>query len=238
MNWPGGTLLAPETLLDNKERRIFWSWVLDRKSGISSGTMSMPRILTLSKDKQSLHITPPKEIENLRYNEVQKEPFIVSSNQEVNLSNIAGKSMEIDITIDPDEAKRFGIKVFCSENGEEQTPIIIDREKSVIEIDLKYSSLKKTDYYKYLFAFAAPDENNPLVDKQEAPFKLGRKEKVHLRIFLDKSVLEVFVNDRLCMTQVVYPTLKDAVNVQVFTDDAPIKVESVKAWSLFPAMQW
>ena len=40
------------------------------------------------------------------------------------------------------------------------------------------------------------------------------------------------------MTQVIYPTLKDAVNVELFTDDAPIKVESLKAWKLFPAMQW
>lgn len=51
-------------------------------------------------------------------------------------------------------------------------------------------------------------------------------------------MLEVFANGRQCITQVIYPTLKDAVNVQVFTEDAPIKVESVKAWELFPAMQW
>ena len=34
---------APETLLDDKGRRILWAWVLDRKSGVSSGTMSMPQ---------------------------------------------------------------------------------------------------------------------------------------------------------------------------------------------------
>jgi hypothetical protein len=36
----------------------------------------------------------------------------------------------------------------------------------------------------------------------------------------------------------IYPTLDDAINVQVFSDDAPVKVESAKGWSLFPAMQW
>jgi beta-fructofuranosidase len=64
------------------------------------------------------------------------------------------------------------------------------------------------------------------------------KEKVHLRIFLDKSVLEVFANGRQCITQVIYPTLADAVNVQIFTEDAPIKMEQAKGWKLFPAMQW
>ena len=75
MNWPGGTFFAPETLLDDKGRRILWAWVLDRKSGVSSGTMSMPRVLTLSKDKLSLNIEPPKEIKDLRYGHMEEKPF-------------------------------------------------------------------------------------------------------------------------------------------------------------------
>jgi len=73
MNWPGGTFFAPETLLDGKGRRILWAWVLDRKSGVSSGTMSMPRVLTLAEDKRSLNINPPGEVELLRYQPVTKE---------------------------------------------------------------------------------------------------------------------------------------------------------------------
>ena len=83
-----------------------------------------------------------------------------------------------------------------------------------------------------------PYPSNPIVQTQEAPFTLKSGEKVHLRIFLDKSMLEVFANGRQCITQVIYPTLKDAMHVQVFADDAPIKVENLKAWQLFPAMQW
>ena len=63
-------------------------------------------------------------------------------------------------------------------------------------------------------------------------------EKVQVRIFLDKSMLEVFVNGRQCLTQVIYPTQKDAIGIELFADDAPIKVENIKAWKLFPAMQW
>ncbi|PIU67611.1 MAG: hypothetical protein COS85_00005 [Armatimonadetes bacterium CG07_land_8_20_14_0_80_59_28] len=29
MNWPGGGCFAPESLLDDKGRRIFWAWVLE-----------------------------------------------------------------------------------------------------------------------------------------------------------------------------------------------------------------
>ena len=59
-----------------------------------------------------------------------------------------------------------------------------------------------------------------------------------MQIFLDKSILEVFVNGRQVITQVIYPTLKDAVSVQLFTEDAPIKVQEIEAWNLFPTMQW
>lgn len=51
-------------------------------------------------------------------------------------------------------------------------------------------------------------------------------------------MLEVFANGRQCITQVLYPALKDAVDIQVFAEDASIKIEELKAWQLFPAMQW
>lgn len=239
MNWPGGTVFAPETLIDDKGRRIFWAWVLDRQSGVSSGTMTMPRVLTLSKDKLSLNINPPKEVESLRYNAVQEKPFTLLANQKINLPNISGNSLELEVTINPGKAKRFGINVFCSNDGRELTPIVIDTEQKLLQIDMRKSGINKPDYKEFAMAFASPDpNNNPNIEVESAPFSLTTGEKIKLRIFLDKSMLEVFANGRQCITQVVYPTLKDAINIQVFTEDAPIKVESLKAWKLFPAMQW
>ena len=239
MNWPGGTMFAPETLLDDKGRRIMWAWVLDRKSGVSSGTMSMPRVLTLSKDKLSLNIDPPKEIEHIRYNPTEESAFKVNAGESVTLNNISGKVMEMEVVINPGQSKRFGIKVFASKDGVEQTPVMIDLNKNLLQIDMRKSSLSKPEYNEFAMAFASPDPNkNPAYQTQDAPFELKKGEKVHLRIFLDKSMLEVFANGRQCITQVVYPTMEDAVHVQFFADDAPIKVESAKAWKLFPAMQW
>ncbi len=239
MNWPGGTFFAPETLLDDKGRRILWAWVLDRKSGASSGTMSMPRVLTLSKDKLSLNIEPAVEVERLRYNPAKESPFAVNPGQPVTLQHVEGNVLEMDVLIDPGKAKRFGVKVFSSEDGREQTPVVIDRNKNELQIDMSKSSLNKPDYLEFAMFFGFPkDAKNPVVQTQNAPFVVKPGEKIHLRIFLDKSMLEVFANGRQCITQVVYPTLNDAVKIQVFTDDAPIKVESAKAWKLFPAMQW
>ncbi|RIH63121.1 hypothetical protein D1164_21170 [Mariniphaga sediminis] len=233
MNWPGGTFFAPESLIDNKGRRIFWAWILDRKTGSSSGTMSMPRVITLAEDKLSLNIEPPKEIELLRYNAKEEKPFEVSKEQRVTLEKTKGNILEIDMTINPGQAKRFGIKVFCSKDGREETPIIIDLNRNTIQIGMESSSLSRPDYFKYVMRTP-----NPVVTTQEAPFILQEGEKVHLRIFLDKSIMEVFANNRQCITQVIYPTLKDAIYVRPFTEDAPIKIENIQSWKLFPAMQW
>jgi len=234
MNWPGGTVFAPETLLDDKGRRIMWAWVLDRKSGVSSGTMSMPRVLSLAQDKLSLNIVPPKEVEELRYNMAEEKPFIVPAGNSIILKNVMGNVLEMDIIIDPGKSKNFGLKVFSSKDGREQTPIVIDRNKNILQIDMRSSSLSKPDYREFVMI----REPNPNLETEDAPFTLKNGEKVQLRVFLDKSMLEVFANNRQCITQVVYPTLKDAIFVQVFANDAPIKVESIKAWNLFPSMQW
>ena len=176
MNWPGGTVFAPETLLDDKGRRILWAWVLDRKSGVSSGTMSMPRVLTLSKDKLSLNIEPPKEIEQLRYNPTEEKPFTVAAGQSVTLKRLQEMSLEMDMIIDPGKAKRFGLKVFCSKDGREQTPVLIDREKNILQIDMRPSSLNKPDYREFVMV----REPNPNMETQDAPFIVEKGEKVHL----------------------------------------------------------
>lgn len=198
----------------------------------------MPRVLSLAKDKLSLNIEPPAEIEQLRYNPMQENPISIDVGQPVTLENISGNSLEMDILIDPGTAKRFGIKVFCSNDEREQTPIIIDRNKNELQIDMSKSGTDKPGYYEFVLAFGVLKDKNPIVETQNAPFTLTSGEKVRLRIFLDKSMLEVFANGRQCITQVVYPTLKDAVSVQLFTEDAPVKVQEIKAWKLFPAMQW
>jgi sucrose-6-phosphate hydrolase SacC (GH32 family) len=236
MNWPGGVFFAPETLIDGKGRRILWAWVLNRKSVVTSGTMSMPRVLTLSKDKLSLNIEPPKEIEILRYSPMIEKPFTVEQGQHTMLNKVKGNIMEINITIDPRKAKRFGVNVLTSIDGREKTPIVFDREKNILRIDMLHSSLEKLTYNEFI---ACPKNKiNSPVEVQDAPFTLNPNEKINMRIFLDKSLLEVFVNGRQCITQVVYPTLKDALNVDVFAEDSAIKVDELKAWKLFPSMQW
>ena len=73
MSWVDNSFFAPESLLDDQGRRIMWAWIFDgpgfaRAEFGWSGTMSLPRVLTLGDDGM-LRMNPPEEIERLRYNE-------------------------------------------------------------------------------------------------------------------------------------------------------------------------
>ena len=56
--------------------------------------------------------------------------------------------------------------------------------------------------------------------------------KERLRIFLDRTILEVFANDRQCLTQRIYPTRPDSAGVSLFSTDGKAVFNSVKAWDM------
>ena len=45
---------------------------------------------------------------------------------------------------------------------------------------------------------------------QAAPLELRSGERLKLRVFLDRTMLEVFANGRQCLTQRIYPTRGDS----------------------------
>ncbi len=67
------------------------------------------------------------------------------------------------------------------------------------------------------------------------PFKLGGDEKtLTLHIFLDKSVMEVFVNGgRECVTKVIYTPEQD-LGLELFATGGLAMVRSVDVWHIKP----
>ena len=58
------------------------------------------------------------------------------------------------------------------------------------------------------------------------------EEPLSLRCFLDGSVLELYANERHCLTSRVYPTRGDSTGVSVAADSGRATVESLSAWQL------
>ncbi|HDZ20460.1 hypothetical protein LCGC14_0162210 [marine sediment metagenome] len=233
MNFPGGSCFAPESLLDDRGRRIFWAWVIDQRRGEdfwseAIGVMTMPRVLALDADGQLL-INPPAEFEQLRSNYRGKTDLVVDDGQERAVAGINGDVMELSVEATAPERGQFGLWVRVSEDRQERTGIIFDPTEGTLSVDADHASLSGNVFYGYKMMLAGWQED---VRIQQAPFDLKEGEKLHLRIFIDKSILEVYANGRQCITQRIYPTRADAVGVHVFSRGGPTTIHSLDAWDL------
>jgi sucrose-6-phosphate hydrolase SacC (GH32 family) len=242
MNWPGGGFFAPESLLDARGRRIFWAWVLDarpdamRRASGWSGVMSLPRVLSLDA-AGTLRIEPVEELNRLRLNHRQRKDLNLGDGTELALEGVRGDCLELAIEMAPQDAKELGVKVRCSPDGVEQTVILCDLKSNALKIDVSRSSSNKEIVYRPWCIHKPKDaaEAQQKVTVQEAPFELRPGELLELRIFLDRSILEVFANGRQCVTQCIYPSRSDSLGVLLFSRGGSLKVRSLNAWDMAPA---
>ena len=247
MSWPGGQLGGARTLLDNRGRRIFFDWVREfrglereRASGWS-GVMSLPRILDLAADG-SLLIKPVPELEVLRANFRRRRNLELAAGAEVAVDEVRGDCLELALEIQAGTASEFGVKVRCAPDGAEQTAIVCDAAAGKLEVDIGRSSLDDEIQYPYYRTARAGrkaldqlPEKVQLVEAQEAPFALAPGESLKLRIYLDRSVLEVFANERQCITQRIYPTRSDSLGVRLFARGGAALCRTFEAWDMAPA---
>jgi len=238
MNWPGGTMFAPESLLDNKGRRIFWGWVCPGRSIKAlkdagwSGIMSMPRVLSMT-DDGTVRIEPVQEIERLRINPVSGDNLELTDGIEVPLEKVKGTAWEMDLDIEPGNARQIGVRVCCSPDGTEQTEIVFDPAVGTLSVDISKSTLSSDVFWPWPWPFKVDREEHLKYDSvQIAPFSLAEGENLKLRVFLDGSILEVFANNRQCVTQRIYPTREDSTGVVLFSRGGSAMVRTLQAWEM------
>ena len=134
------------------------------------------------------------------------------------LKGIVGDSCELEITIDPTAtAKQFGVKVRASARGEEETLLYYDAEAKHLVFDSTKSGV----------------DGRRKVER--APLKLKDGESLSLRVFVDKSVVEVYANDRQAICRRVYPGRDDSLGAALFANGGKAEFSSVKAWEMMPS---
>jgi len=222
MTWTDNAYFAPEALIDKNGRQIMWSWVFDdRPDSIKNasgwtGTYGLPRSLWLGQDG-TLRMRPIKELTQLRQNPRVKNNLTIKSGAELKLDGFGDELLELEITLLPGTATQAGVMVNCSEDGREQTKIYYDANEKKLKFDGTLSSI---DMGKR--------------NIEIAPFELQKGEVLVLRVFIDKSIVEVFSNDRQAIGRSVYPKL-GGTGIKLFSKGGDVKVISVKAWELMPS---
>jgi beta-fructofuranosidase len=66
----------------------------------------------------------------------------------------------------------------------------------------------------------------------DAPLTLAPGEELELRIFVDRSVIEVFANGRACQTARFYPEREDCRHVALFARGGGAEVLAIQAWEM------
>ncbi|MBM3243095.1 glycoside hydrolase family 32 protein [Candidatus Poribacteria bacterium] len=191
--------------------------------------MSLVRVLTLRAD-DTLGIEPVPLIESLRYDQKHVGETLLPANQEIVLDGIEGNTMELAAVIDPQSAREVCLYVLRSPSKEEYTAISFYRQglmtvskngrhykQDAIAIDASRSSLRSD-------VSARPPE--------VAPFELVDGEPLNLRIFIDKSVVEVFAGGKQCIALRVYPERKDSVGVSIRAQGSDVVLRSLDAWQM------
>ena len=67
---------------------------------------------------------------------------------------------------------------------------------------------------------------------ETAPVYLAPDERLSLRIFIDKSVVEVFINDKQCVAMRVYPGREDSTGVSIRSQGKDIELVSLEMWQM------
>ena len=217
----GGHFYAPQTMLDPTGRRLQFGWLWEGQSDEAqwtagwSGVMSLPRVLSLSTDNM-LRFEPASELQQLRGKHWQRKNFSVLPTSFTLVREMRGDCLEIQVEFILDEATEVGIGVRCAQDGAEQTFIRYDRLHGMLLIDRQRSSLSKEVEQ----------------DIRSGPLALAAHESLFLHIFLDRSVIEVFANYRLCMSSRVYPSRTDSLGVGFFVHGGTAKIKALDVWEM------
>lgn len=217
----GGTFYAPQAMRLRDGRLVMFGWLHEGRSQQAcleagwNGAHSLPLVLDLLEDGQ-VGITPAKELRMLRNEHWRREEIELSGTAEFGVNEIEGKALEIEAEFMPQKGAEFGLAVLCSPEGEEQTRIVYHPGTEQIFVERDQASLDQRA------------DGNPAT----MPVKAVEGEPMEWRVFVDHSIIEVFVNGRLCLASRVYPTRGDSQGVCFFARRGQTRVRNINIWRM------
>ncbi|RQW62524.1 GH32 C-terminal domain-containing protein [Vibrio viridaestus] len=224
LDFGGGHLTGPSGFVDPKTGKATLFTIaqgmrtpqFDFDSGWAHGA-GLPLELTLGKDN-TLRIAPLKAFEKLRQASVVNVTNSTVEQANNVLKNFNGDMYEVELVVDSKQASKFGIELRRSPNGEEKTLMYYNKADQSLNVDRSQTSLD-------------PDVRSFGLQKGKLSLING---KLSLRIFVDRSLIEAYANQRNSITTRVYPLRADATGVRLFSN-GPLNIEKMTIWPMSAA---
>ena len=157
------------------------------------------------------------------------------ANREVVLDNIAGTALELQARFEPDNVPVLEMNVLRSPDKAETTRIMFFRDRGCRHAEYAGDPALRTKHDSLIsldvsHASCLPDVK--VRPPETAPVFLKSDEPLDLRVFVDRSVVEVFVNGKQCVAVRVYPGREDSTGVSLLARGHDARLASLDAWQM------
>ncbi len=184
-----------------------WYNIMPEQEDGWAGMMSVPREIHVKNGK--VFTTPIKELENLRTAEKSYENLTFY--KPMKFDGVSGDCGELILDIDLTETAEFEIYLRASKDKTQKTV-------------LSYNKALE------LFKFNRDEAGAGGDGERECPVVAA--DKMKLQIFLDRSLVEIFINDgEKVMTSRIYPRA-DSTDIIFVPKDGAFKIDSLKFYEL------
>lgn len=219
----GFGLLSP-TVYNHNGRTIALGIVPDKLSSEDNWNLgwahcySLPREWSLN-DAGELQQKPAEEVRGMR------KPGGFSQSEleldgDLSLSPVSGREVEIEATFTIGN-NPFGFKIFG--NGSKEATVTYNPRSSSMTVDFSQLDRLVNDggVYNGVYTCSMPEF-------------LRRGSDMKINLFIDHSIVDIFINDRWATSIRVFPTDPAAAEVKAFSDGGATTVKSLSAWDLDP----
>ena len=141
------------------------------------------------------------------------------------IEGVNGRELEIKTQIDPGNSSFIDIDVFRSEDGQKRTTLRLSRtETSAAGIETWLVDFPQ---------FPGKDHRGWSETPPEEPITFTRlsTEPIDLHLFLDRSLVEVYVNKQAFLPKYIYAT-ENRTGVSTMVDGTGAKINTFKAWQM------
>lgn len=211
----GHDFYAAQSFQDDSGRRIVIGWMdmwdspMPEQAEGWAGALTLPRELHLGENGK-IRMTPVAELAKLRKRElINESELLIPETRSFHQLNEELMEFELIFDLNKTNADQFGIKLRCGET--EETVIQYETVSCVLTLDRSKSG-------------AGPGGTRRIT--------LPACDSLKLRIYLDRSSVEIFVNGgEKVMTSRIYPREQNQ-GVQLFARGGRLTVQKLRSWSL------
>ena len=176
------------------------------------GLHVLPRTLELEGTR--LLQAPVAEVGTLRGRHVGRGSLAIAPGEEGLIDEVRGDALEIIARFAPGDATRFGMKVRVSDDRRTSTVVYYD----VASGDFGVEGNVLGSAYREL---------------GRGPAYLEERQSIEMRVFLDKCLLEAFLNGHTCSG--VFTSAPQHVGLDLFSEGGAANLISLDVWEMEPA---